>query len=283
MAAPKGPKDTNPDLSDRLPRRRPTSEFDQVPDADDFLVQEPTPVRDMNQETALQAMGEIQKYTRSIAKSLNAQSSYVAQIPYIRKAADDAKIAAEALKQDVLVVSTKLGDVDRRVERIEDRPNVSHDCFQVGVIAKVQDAVQIDVYEGGRTKEKLLAVESTVKDTEEKVNALQKTPMKFMAAVLTTIIAFVGSAMVVAWKASALNTQIENDRARTTQQIQDLSMDIKAVPQKSVQAIRSMPAPPSPTQNLDDWCRTLSEDDITRIKTTIPTHRWPKCARLSSP
>lgn len=250
-----------------------------VSDSDDMIIQDPTPVRDMSQGQAILAIGEVQKNVNALVRVSNSQVAFVRQIPEIKK--------------EVLVVSTKLGDVDRRVGRLEDKTDRSHDCYQTEAIEEVKEAAlslrkerEDDTLKVMRTTTELESIYKSVqeiKDNEKSVADVRRSNFYFW---IGTALSFIATVLGAVWYLRGLSADIQMESTAREMQFRQVENLLNRVststdPAPMMKQIKQLKTAVE-AGDVDEWCGKLSDSDVKRIKSILPRQSWPKCARLGT-
>lgn len=177
-----------------------------VPDAEDFVVQDPTPITDLG------GMFKAMQDTKSVVQLL-----MNAKIPAIAK---DAKMACEAAKeasQEVVIVRTRQEDFSSRLERMEKN---GHPCIQTDKITRLQEQSiewRQDKEEGIKTREMVRSAQEKIDNaadeigkTNVRLEKAQKRPGRILAAVVGIGLSLVVAVFSGGWYLSGALTTVQS-------------------------------------------------------------------------
>jgi hypothetical protein len=265
----KGVKDTLSDIEIKEARKKIVPSALGVKDAHNLVVQDPTPIKDMSQEMAYVAIGEMRKYTKSIADVLNSE------LPALKKTAQAAADNAEDAAKETQILGVQMEGMDRRVCKLEeDLPAIQRD-------------LGTHVYEGGKTRATVSALQGSIGDVKDAAKEARVSKRgrwtQLIATIVTLAVAAVGGVYVIgqmSQRVEDLSEEQDEDVDRIEDSIKTVKQDVKNLSEDINELTKTVLDRPD---GETAYCNGLSDATVRRMKRTIPRDEWPRCDRFRGP
>lgn len=194
---------------------------------------------------------------------------HVSEIPEIKE-------RVNSTSEKVVELKTKLEGLDTRVGGVERRMDRGHDCYQVDVIAKLSDNGkksaadhQEEVVEGVRAAGKIASIENDVTE----IKRSKKWIVGVVVGLLFPIAGSIGSAI---WLAASLSARVETQEELQRQRLEQVTKTITVSSQQHTKAIQVLDrqlekaAADNPVDiKVQDWYKRLPDTERRRLDVLI--------------
>jgi hypothetical protein len=231
--------------------------LEDVPDADDFEVQEGTPITDMG--SLFKKMTKTAMLVENVSKRVAEQSAHVRKIPEVIEKSDRAWKAANETREEVIIVRTRQEDQSKRLERME---NTGHSCRMVERIESIEKQAEFqadDRVKDALVRQQVATIAGSLgefqKDRKEMEKERRSLRNTIIGIAVTVVISALGSGGGAIWFVRGLQADLQLEVQARELRDQNLDKQLSKIPTR---------------EQLNQ--RLPSEHDVQQLTKAIETH-----------
>ncbi len=246
----------------------------------------PLPEEDMYPDDEVSEVKDAKSAWKKLGKIdrvLNRMVEPIRQIPDIAEKVGE-------IGERVAKVEVRLDTTKDRVDGLDQQARRPHDCFQVDNIERVEVAaisLRKDVEEDTR---KLSLVAATVDDIKTNVKAAKEVKRSNHYYWIGIAASFLLAGAGAVWYMRGVSADIQMEAMARDAQFKQVELVLTKVSKQTdnapmVQQLEELQTSVEKNGHakMQEWCSKLTDDDVQRLKTSLPRQSWPECDRLKMP
>ncbi len=179
---------------------------------------------------------DVDKLQTTLDKVVNAVNKSAAHTERIPDIEQDIKKTGK----DIVRLETKMDGVCGRVEKVEEKVDQPHDCFQIDVLAQLKQdqreasqKIDTDINKGVAQKSALEALQREHSETEADVEDIKKAPRRMFYGLVAIVITLLTGAGGLIWFIAELNKDVQHERSVRVEQYKRIESGLNKIARTS--------------------------------------------------
>lgn len=176
---------------------------------------------------------KLQTTLDKVVSAVNKSAAHTERIP-------DIEHDIKKTGKDIVRLETKMDGVCGRVEKVEAKVDQPHDCFQVGVLARLEQnqreasqKIETDVNKGIEQKAELAALSKEHSETAADVEDIKKAPRRMFYGLIGLVLTVFTLGAGGLWFLAELNKDVEHEREVRIEQYKRIETGLSKIARTS--------------------------------------------------